>query len=44
MWTSAVLLIPLLPLLTTLIVVAGEGEALRNRVKIAVWASPSAGP
>lgn len=37
MWTSAVLLIPLLPLLTTLIVVAGEGEALRNRVKIAVW-------
>jgi NADH-quinone oxidoreductase subunit L len=37
MWTSAVLLIPLLPLLTTLIVVAGEGEALRNRAKIAVW-------
>ncbi len=37
MWTSAVLLIPLLPLLTTLIVVAGEGEALRNRAKVAVW-------
>jgi NADH-quinone oxidoreductase subunit L len=37
MGTSAVLLIPLLPLLTTLIVVAGEGEALRNRAKIAVW-------
>ncbi|HKY70553.1 MAG TPA: proton-conducting transporter membrane subunit [Nitrospira sp.] len=34
---SAVLLIPLLPLLATLIVVAGSGEATRHRVKIAVW-------
>jgi len=37
MWTSAVLVIPLLPLLTTLIVVAGPGAAIRQRVKIAVW-------
>ena len=37
MWTSAVLVVPLLPLLTTLIVVAGSGAATRNRVKIAVW-------
>jgi NADH-quinone oxidoreductase subunit L len=37
MWTSAVLLIPLLPLLTTLIVIAGPGAAVRRRVKLAVW-------
>ena len=36
MWMSAVLLVPLLPLLTSLIVVAGSGAA-RHRVKIAVW-------
>jgi NADH-quinone oxidoreductase subunit L len=36
MWTPAVLLVPLLPLLTTLIVVAGSGAAARNRIKIAV--------
>jgi hypothetical protein len=34
---SAALLVPLLPLLTTLIVVAGQGAAVRHRVKIAVW-------
>src|SRR5689334_22757222 len=34
---SAVLLVPLLPLLTTLIVIAGEGARVRNRIKIAVW-------
>jgi NADH-quinone oxidoreductase subunit L len=32
-----VLLVPLLPLLTTLIVVAGHGTAVRQRIKIAVW-------
>ncbi|HEU4505201.1 MAG TPA: proton-conducting transporter membrane subunit, partial [Nitrospira sp.] len=37
MWTSAVLLVPLLPLLATLLVVAGGGAAVRRRVKIAVW-------
>jgi NADH-quinone oxidoreductase subunit L len=37
MWTSVVLLIPLLPLLTTLIVIAGPGAAVRQRVKVAVW-------
>jgi NADH-quinone oxidoreductase subunit L len=37
MWTSAVVLIPLLPLLATLIVVAGSGGAIRHRVKIGVW-------
>ena len=37
MWNSAVLLIPLLPVLATLIVVAGSGGATRQRVKIAVW-------
>ena len=37
MWTFAVLLVPLLPLLATLIVVAGEGATVRRRVKIAVW-------
>jgi NADH-quinone oxidoreductase subunit L len=37
MWTSAVLLVPLLPLFATLIVVAGPGAAIRKRVKIAVW-------
>ena len=37
MWTSAVLLIPLLPLLTTLIVLAGPEAAVRQRVKIAIW-------
>src|SRR6185295_14578203 len=36
MWMSAVLLVPLLPLLTSLIVVAGSGAA-RHRVNIAVW-------
>ena len=34
MWMSAVLLVPLLPLLTSLIVVAGSGAA-RHRVNIA---------
>ena len=37
MWTSAVLLVPLMPLLTTLIVVAGSGGSARRRVRIAVW-------
>lgn len=37
MSTSAVLLVPLLPLLTTLIVVAGGGAKVRRRIKIAVW-------
>src|SRR5262245_5010304 len=37
MWTSAVLLVLLLPLLTTLIVVAGTGPSVRHRVKIALW-------
>ena len=35
--TSAVLLVPLLPLLTTLIVIAGPGAGIRRRIKIAVW-------
>lgn len=37
MSTSAVLLVPLLPLLTMLIVVAGPGAEVHRRVKIAVW-------
>ncbi|HJT21586.1 MAG TPA: proton-conducting transporter membrane subunit [Nitrospira sp.] len=37
MWTFAALIIPLLPLLTTLIVVAGGGTSARTRVKIAAW-------
>ena len=35
--STVLLLVPLLPLLTALIVVAGRGAAVRNRVKIAVW-------
>jgi NADH-quinone oxidoreductase subunit L len=34
---TVLLLVPVLPLLTALIVVAGRGAAVRNRVKIAVW-------
>ena len=37
MSTFVVLLVPLLPLLTTLIVVAGPGVLVRRRIKIAVW-------
>ncbi|BFU94686.1 MAG: putative NADH-quinone oxidoreductase, subunit L [Nitrospira sp.] len=37
MWSFAVLLVPLLPLLATLIVVAGGEAALRTRINIAVW-------
>jgi NADH-quinone oxidoreductase subunit L len=37
MWTSTVLLVPLLPLLATVIVVAGRGGAVRGRVKAGVW-------
>jgi len=37
MWMSAVLLVPLLPLLTTLVVVAGSEGAVRNRLKFGVW-------
>ncbi|BCA55226.1 putative NADH-quinone oxidoreductase, subunit L [Nitrospira sp. KM1] len=36
MWTFAVLLVPLLPLLTTCIVLAGDEAAIRRRVKFAV--------
>jgi NADH-quinone oxidoreductase subunit L len=36
MWGAAALLLPLLPLLTTFIVVTGSGAAVRQRVKIAV--------
>ena len=34
---SSVLLVPLLPLLTTLIVVAGPGAGVHRRAKVAVW-------
>jgi NADH-quinone oxidoreductase subunit L len=37
MWMSAVLLVPLLPLLTTLVVVAGREGAVRTRLKFGVW-------
>jgi NADH-quinone oxidoreductase subunit L len=37
MWTSAVLVVPLLPLLATLIVVAGSGRTARTRITLAVW-------
>jgi NADH-quinone oxidoreductase subunit L len=37
MSTYAVLLVPVLPLLTALIVVAGSGAQVRRRLKIAVW-------
>src|SRR6478609_1986996 len=34
---TVLLLVAVLPLLTALIVVAGRGAAVRNRIKIAVW-------
>jgi NADH-quinone oxidoreductase subunit L len=37
MWTFAVLLVPLLPLLATVIVIAGPEAAVRERIKAAVW-------
>ena len=37
MSTFLVLLVPLLPLLTTIMVIAGPGAEVRKRVKIAVW-------
>jgi NADH-quinone oxidoreductase subunit L len=37
MWNSAMLLVPLLPLLTTLVVLAGSEEAVRHRLKLGVW-------
>jgi NADH-quinone oxidoreductase subunit L len=37
MWTSAVLLVTLLPLVSALILVAGGGTLARTRVKIAAW-------
>ena len=37
MWTFAVLLVPLLPLLTTLIVMAGDEAAVRTRITVAAW-------
>ena len=37
MWTSAVWLVALLPLVSALIVVAGGGTSARTRVKIAAW-------
>jgi NADH-quinone oxidoreductase subunit L len=37
MWTFAVLLVPFLPVLATVIVVAGREAAVRKRVKAAIW-------
>jgi NADH-quinone oxidoreductase subunit L len=38
MWMPAALLVPLLPVVAAVIVVAGPGAAVRQRIKAAVWA------